>query len=65
VGEGAAPLPDAAQRALNRREGERSTHPHPAAPAAAGFGIEDGERAAIALRGIEGKRLTYRRINEA
>ena len=28
-------------------------------------GIEDTERAAIALRGIEGKRLTYRLIGEA
>jgi ISXO2-like transposase domain len=27
--------------------------------------IKDGERAAIALTGIEGKRLTYRPINEA
>lgn len=26
-------------------------------------GIEDGERAAIALRGVVGKRLTYRRID--
>lgn len=29
------------------------------------LGIEDAERAAIALRGIQGKRLTYRRIGEA
>jgi hypothetical protein len=28
-----------------------------------GLGIEDGERTAIALRGIEGKRLTYRPTN--
>ena len=27
--------------------------------------ITDGERAAIALEGIEGKRLTYRQTNEA
>ena len=27
--------------------------------------ISDGERAAEALKGIEGKRLTYRRANEA
>ena len=27
--------------------------------------VKDGERAAIALKGIEGKRLTYRRTNEA
>jgi hypothetical protein len=27
--------------------------------------VADGERAAIALKGIEGKRLTYRRTNEA
>ena len=30
-----------------------------------GLGIEDGERTAIALKGIEGKRLTYRPTNEA
>ncbi len=29
------------------------------------LGIEDDERALIALRGIEGKRLTYRRISGA
>lgn len=28
-----------------------------------GLGVEDGERAAIALKGIEGKRLTYRSPN--
>lgn len=28
-----------------------------------GLGVSDGERAAIALKGIEGKRLTYRRPN--
>ena len=27
------------------------------------FGIDDARRADVALRGIEGKRLTYRRIN--
>ena len=27
--------------------------------------VSDGERAAIALKGIEGKRLTYRRPHEA
>lgn len=26
--------------------------------------VTDGERAAIALKGIEGKRLTYRRLDE-
>ena len=26
--------------------------------------ITDGERAAVALKGIEGKRLTYRRIDK-
>jgi hypothetical protein len=30
-----------------------------------GLGVSDAERAAIALKGIEGKRLTYRRTNEA
>lgn len=30
-----------------------------------GLGIEDADRAAAALKGIEGKRLTYRRTNEA
>ena len=29
------------------------------------LGVEDDQRALIALRGIEGKRRTYRRINEA
>jgi hypothetical protein len=29
-----------------------------------GLGVSDGERAAIALKGIEGKRLTYRRPHE-
>ena len=29
------------------------------------LGIEDTERAVIAMRGAEGKRLTYRRISEA
>lgn len=29
------------------------------------LGVDDTQRALIALRGIEGKRLTYRRINEA
>ncbi len=29
------------------------------------LGIEDDERALIALRGIEGKRLIYRRIGDA
>lgn len=28
------------------------------------LGVTDGERATLALKGIEGKRLTYRRINE-
>jgi ISXO2-like transposase domain len=28
------------------------------------LGFTDGERAAAALKGIEGKRLTYRRANE-
>jgi hypothetical protein len=27
--------------------------------------VDDRQRALLALRGIEGKRLTYRRINEA
>jgi len=31
----------------------------------AGLGVSDGERAAKALKGIEGKRLTYRPTNEA
>jgi hypothetical protein len=30
-----------------------------------GLGVSDGERAAAALKGIEGKRLTYRRTDEA
>ena len=30
-----------------------------------GLGVSDTERAAAALKGIEGKRLTYRRIGEA
>jgi hypothetical protein len=30
-----------------------------------GLGVSDGERAAIALKGIEGKRLTCRRTGEA
>jgi hypothetical protein len=30
-----------------------------------GLGVNDGEHAAIALKGIEGKRLTYRRPYEA
>jgi transposase-like protein len=30
-----------------------------------GLGVEDGERTAIALKGIEGKRLTYRPTNQA
>jgi hypothetical protein len=29
------------------------------------LGIEDAERADLALKGISGKRLTYRRTNEA
>lgn len=29
------------------------------------LGVDDAERALIALRGIEGKRLTYRRVSEA
>ena len=37
-----------------------------AAQAAQGaLGVSDGERAARALKGIEGKRLTYRRTDEA
>jgi hypothetical protein len=28
------------------------------------LGINDGERAALAMKGIEGKRLTYRPINK-
>ena len=28
-----------------------------------GLGVSDGERASLALKGIEGKRLTYRRPN--
>ncbi len=31
----------------------------------AGLGVSDAERADKALKGIEGKRLTYRRANEA
>ena len=30
-----------------------------------GLGVSDAERAALALKGTEGKRLTYRRINQA
>ena len=30
----------------------------------AGLGVSDAERADKALKGIEGKRLTYRRTNE-
>jgi len=29
------------------------------------LGVNDAERAALALRGIAGKRLTYRRASEA
>lgn len=29
------------------------------------LGVDDAARARLALRGIEGKRLTYRRINSA
>ena len=29
------------------------------------LGVEDAERAVIALQGAEGKRLTYRRISDA
>lgn len=29
------------------------------------LGVEDAQRALIALRGIEGKRLTYRRLDQA
>jgi hypothetical protein len=28
-----------------------------------GLGINDADRAALALKGIEGKRLTYRRLD--
>ena len=31
----------------------------------AGLGVDDAARAAKALKGIKGKRLTYRRIDEA
>lgn len=29
----------------------------------AGLGVTDGERAALVMKGIEGKRLTYRPVN--
>ena len=30
-----------------------------------GLGVSDGERAAMILKGVEGRRLTYRRLDEA
>lgn len=55
------PMPSKSRRGLHRYLAEfEFRYNHRSA-----LGVNDNERAAAALKGIEGKRLTYRRTGEA